>query len=251
MGAAIENIFAIVALRNEWHDEHRLDDQAAAYRAFRLKSLQLSPDAFGSTFEKESQFSDDVWKGRLRNPKATIFVALPLDLPSLWKCYGTAVVLEVDSRTQRAASINPYASATNKQGDVLANLKVVTDLLQTSPRGIYQINAMFVDPAMRGLGIGAGLLQNALHYIAGETHRRGLLSSRVDIFVFKHNFQAKGLYLKCGFQVVGEQVLGDDRVVLLLSQTVETDAAAQDSSPAFLDLSESNRQQTRIERRVP
>ncbi|MEY2553205.1 MAG: hypothetical protein QOC57_1065 [Ilumatobacteraceae bacterium] len=37
-----------------------------ALRAIRLRALSLEPHAFGSTFARESMFSDDIWRQRLR-----------------------------------------------------------------------------------------------------------------------------------------------------------------------------------------
>ncbi|MBT9331376.1 GNAT family N-acetyltransferase [Paracidobacterium acidisoli] len=42
-------------------------DDAAAYRAVRLEALQDSPSAFGSTWTRESQFTDEEWLQRARN----------------------------------------------------------------------------------------------------------------------------------------------------------------------------------------
>lgn len=43
---------------------------------FRLFSLQSAPDAFGSTFAREVEFTDAVWYDRLANPDVVTFVAL-------------------------------------------------------------------------------------------------------------------------------------------------------------------------------
>ena len=45
-------------------------------RALRLRALSLEPHAFGSTFERESAFTDDTWRNRLRpegNPHFACF----------------------------------------------------------------------------------------------------------------------------------------------------------------------------------
>lgn len=40
---------------------------ASAFRKVRLQALQDSPGAFGSTYEREAQFSDDEWNRRTAN----------------------------------------------------------------------------------------------------------------------------------------------------------------------------------------
>lgn len=45
-------------------------------REFRLESLQLSPEALASSYESESQFTEDVWQQRLENPRARHLVAV-------------------------------------------------------------------------------------------------------------------------------------------------------------------------------
>ena len=40
-------------------------DDWEAYKALRLASLEDSPDAFGSTFEREFNFTEKVWRSRL------------------------------------------------------------------------------------------------------------------------------------------------------------------------------------------
>ena len=45
-----------------------------AYRKVRLRALKDCPDAFGSTFEGEVQFSDDDWKARLQRPDVVTVV---------------------------------------------------------------------------------------------------------------------------------------------------------------------------------
>lgn len=45
-------------------------------KAFRLLSLKTSPMSFGSSYEREIAFTDDVWLSRLTNPNAATFVAI-------------------------------------------------------------------------------------------------------------------------------------------------------------------------------
>lgn len=47
------------------------------YKLLRLASLQDSPDSFGSTFERETAFSEDEWKSRINASEGPAHV-LPL-----------------------------------------------------------------------------------------------------------------------------------------------------------------------------
>lgn len=43
-------------------------DDWELYKALRLRSLEHSPDAFGSTLEREQGFTESDWRGRLQGP---------------------------------------------------------------------------------------------------------------------------------------------------------------------------------------
>ena len=55
---------------------HRLNSKNwKQFRTIRLQALEDSPDAFGSTLEKERQYSDDIWINRLSRTDVATFVA--------------------------------------------------------------------------------------------------------------------------------------------------------------------------------
>ena len=59
------------------------------YRALRLESLKDSPDSFGSTLERETEFTEKDWKSRLMPSKDPVHV-LPLVALSNGKPVGLA-----------------------------------------------------------------------------------------------------------------------------------------------------------------
>lgn len=71
-----------------------------AYKAIRLQALQESPDAFGSTYEREARFSTDHWKSRLQI-SPNIYDAIALAAFDNQSTVGllSAVVHEPESET--------------------------------------------------------------------------------------------------------------------------------------------------------
>jgi len=50
-------------------------DDWEAWRDLRLRSLVESPDAFGSTYERELDFTEDLWRSRLKSgPRVLVLV---------------------------------------------------------------------------------------------------------------------------------------------------------------------------------
>lgn len=100
-------------------------DQWAAYREVRLAALTESPEAFGSTVERELGFPEQLWRDRLG---ANVTLLAWLDSRPV----GTVTVLD-------------------------------TELSQTHGfTGAFHLVAMWVDPAARRLGVGAQLVSAAL-----------------------------------------------------------------------------------------
>jgi hypothetical protein len=61
------------------HDDEAIRKYVERYKEFRLLSLKLAPEAFGSTLERELAFTDETWYDRLANPQAVTFLALQGD----------------------------------------------------------------------------------------------------------------------------------------------------------------------------
>lgn len=57
-------------------DDESIHTFVERYKEFRLLSLKVAPEAFGSTLERERAFTDETWYDRLANPKAVTFLAL-------------------------------------------------------------------------------------------------------------------------------------------------------------------------------
>ena len=59
------------------------------FRDIRLRSLADSPDAFGSTLEREQGFTDDDWRRRLGGPVYAVFDPHPVAIGGIFDNAGT------------------------------------------------------------------------------------------------------------------------------------------------------------------
>jgi GNAT superfamily N-acetyltransferase len=51
------------------------------WREIRLRALNDAPDAFGSTYQREAGFTEELWRGRLEDPASVSVLALDGDEP--------------------------------------------------------------------------------------------------------------------------------------------------------------------------
>jgi len=155
------------------------------YKAFRLFSLQTSPEAFASTYAREVAFTDDVWYSRLTKPEATTFLVLESGT-----IISTLTILGPLSFSpeELSSSVNPW------------ELKGGVD----QPQAHYRINAMFTLPEARGKGLAKALIQKSLEFGSCQARQSGK-DFVATIVVEKDNIAAKSLYDKCGFRFIKEE----------------------------------------------
>jgi len=190
--------FEVIQIPKDEESIRRYVDQV---KAFRLLSLQTSPESFLSSYAREVAFTDDVWSERLRNPKAITFIAVQND------CIVStiAVIGPLPYGPKELSPLgNPWVSL---DGD--ATVKIPT----TSH---WRINGMFTLPEARGQGTAKALIETAKKFGAAQADASGkdlVLSIAVD----EDNVAAKSLYERCGFVTISEEVnRGDMRNVLLM-----------------------------------
>lgn len=135
------------------------------YRAVRLRALQDAPDAFGSSHAAEAGRADAQWAERVAAARSSGFDRLVLAVQDGTVC-GLVWCKRSAAEPDRA------------------------DLFQ-----------MWVDPAARGLGIGAALLDDVLAWAAQAG------AARVCLGVTTTNSAALRLYARHGFRAAGPTTL--------------------------------------------
>ena len=134
------------------------------YRDLRLQALRESPDAFGSTFAREAERSDDDWALRLSRGATS-----PWELP---------LIAEVDGKA------SGLAWARIEEGE------------PTVAR-LYQV---WVAPERRRLGLGTALLDAAV----GWARSSGAHTLVLDVAAGSSSPAAMRLYQRAGFVPIGE-----------------------------------------------
>jgi GNAT superfamily N-acetyltransferase len=106
-------------------------DEWELLRDVRLAALREAPSAFGSTYAREAQFTEEQWRGRLSS-RAVTFIAFSEE-PGPLEPVGLAGVYEEDN-------------------------------------GNAQLVSMWVRPAARGLGVGQALVEAAADWSKARDH---------------------------------------------------------------------------------
>jgi GNAT superfamily N-acetyltransferase len=130
-----------------------------SYRDVRLAALRTDPGAFGSRFEDEARRGEDQWRERTTIPDGATFLAL------------------ADGRAVGTATAAPW------------------DGLD----GVLGLFGMWVDPAWRGRGVGASLVEAVLGF--GREHGY----PTVQLWVAEDEEAPRRLYERCGFVDTGER----------------------------------------------
>lgn len=120
------------------HDIQGVRSNVERYKAFRLLSLQVSPEAFSSTYEREKSFDDETWLSRLTNPSATTFIANQSN-----RIVSTLTVIE--NLPQAPEDISPLGNP----------WIAVSEESSLPPKVLHsRINGMFTLPEARREGLG-------------------------------------------------------------------------------------------------
>jgi GNAT superfamily N-acetyltransferase len=138
-------------------------DEAATYKAFRLRALADSPDAFGQTLAQAEQMADSLWQHRVTRGAAG---------------EESLVLIAVDAATDRW-------------------LGMTGSYFEDDAQTIANVVSVWVAPEARRRGVGR-LLQDAARAWAIS---RGAREQR--LWVTNTNEAAKNLYVVAGFTLTG------------------------------------------------
>ena len=195
-------------------------------RSLRLRSLQIAPEAFASTYEAESQWGLEHTFDRIANPKARHFIALETgDLdsePASLECdlsaicernWIGAIVLIGPVEGAVTAQADPVKTLANNGANGTAGPSSSDQKWEASPVE-YVLNGVFVEPSARGRGVGKALVDTAL---GAAKHAENIdhTGASVTVLVNFENEEARKLYEKFGFVVVGEERYSQEPRVLL------------------------------------
>ncbi len=88
-------------------------DDWATFREVRLRSLADSPDAFGSTLQREEAFTEDEWRQRVRGPVYAVLDPGPVAVGGLFEDDGVFHVWGMWTDPHTAAGATPDGSSTH------------------------------------------------------------------------------------------------------------------------------------------
>ncbi|KAI1763425.1 hypothetical protein GGR53DRAFT_366869 [Hypoxylon sp. FL1150] len=163
------------------------------YKPFRLAALKQDPDAFGSTYEREINFTDTDWLGRIKNPLAKTFVAVnPHDKRVL------AATSLIGPLSNAGPASNPSQASTEmRDGDDQPQIHG-----EASPVS-YQMAGVYTMPEARGRGIAKALVKVATVQAIAEANRL-CKQLALSVIVYSSNHAAISFYESCGFVAAAE-----------------------------------------------
>jgi ribosomal protein S18 acetylase RimI-like enzyme len=196
---------------------------AHKFRNFRLLALKTAPGAFATSYEEEARRGLDHTFERLKHAKATQFVALAskasalnmadvreADMDELLRneWLGSIVLIgpEEELGTVSAKS-DPFGQIKDEAGTSMPDEKAGDENLR------FHLNGMFVCPSARRCGMGAHLIEAALHAARSMSAKDGR-GYHCTIIVDEWNQSARKLYERVGFKVVARETYAEDRIAL-------------------------------------
>ena len=157
-----------------------LPSVATQYKTLRLEALNQSPEAFSSTWDSESLYTDDIWISRLTDPEKVAFACVYTDgQTSRW-------VGQVTMRGPLSAeefALPPESGQTTPESDEKDEK--------------WQMLSLYISIDHRGKGLSAKLCQAAFGFLSDRVKRGPTLTVR--LMLKPENSAALRLYERLGF----------------------------------------------------
>ncbi|KAK5947131.1 hypothetical protein PMZ80_001278 [Knufia obscura] len=164
-----------------------LKAQMKPMKEVRLRSLKQDPESFCSRYENEVDQPDEFWIDRLRPKHVHHFVAIAVE----------------EGMSQEGLAVM------DEQTEFLAFMVVVNEHTSqfTVDKGenelpIYSLSALWVDPLLRGQGIGSKIVRRSIDWIKKHASEHNLQKARYRLAAKAGNDRATKLYTNLGFSVV-------------------------------------------------
>jgi len=146
------------------------------YSSIRLSGLKIDPQAFGSTFEREAQFTRQQWKERLETPGRSTFGVSPQSFDDSLSWVGTAGILN-PTMLEAVGYTTP--------GDLVAG-----------DTAAYMVVGMWVHPEHRRKGLGRRLIEMGFKVVQDDEIGK---PKKILLKVHRTNEGAKLFYSNLGF----------------------------------------------------
>ncbi|KAK1750181.1 hypothetical protein QBC47DRAFT_394757 [Echria macrotheca] len=188
-------------------DESGLQFYLSHIRPFRLRMLQLAPEAYSSSFERESAFDDAAWLRRASKPNAWTFAAIQNVANGNRMVISSLILIGPSDKGSEFRD----SSIAEKQRRLL----------------MWEVNAVFTEPAFRRRGIGTAVLDAAARYALEEaTALDADCVLMLGVMGGNAETGARAMYEKAGFVLVSEDELGLAFEKRLYGRSSVSDAAA-------------------------
>jgi GNAT superfamily N-acetyltransferase len=221
----------VILLPKTFYTPADLDNIANRYKNIRLQGLLSDPDSFSSTYERESQFTLDIWRSRIQNPVAKTFVSV-VDgddkisskaicsnttegdhstekvfqnlLQTEW--VGTVTLLgpEIWSRQDGDATSQPWHPFTKAKG---APQVAMQQLNNSGAHLVYLIAGMLVMPHARRKGHGQQLVEALVGHVREKAKNLGASNASIILHTGKSATRARLFYEQVGFEAREESVM--------------------------------------------
>ena len=167
------------------NDIEVLKAQMRPLKEVRLRSLELDPQNFYSKYENEIKQPDNFWIDRMRPEYVQHFVAVSAETGA-----DADTIDEQTKFTSFLVVVREY-NVSEDQADVGQKAEL--------PK--YFLGVVWVDPLMRGQGIGSKIIKESIDWIKQDARANSLLRVRYRLAAMEGNDRAVALYTRLGFSI--------------------------------------------------